>query len=138
MEMLRRIDHENKKGMHKITYLGALKHTDMVEWYQEASIFVLPSFREGFPVANLEALSCETPVISTNIGGISEAVRDGESGILVPSDNALRLAEAIQYLLDNEGARLRLGREGRKQVIGNFSHEVIVRRLCSIYEKLLR
>ena len=134
-EMLRRI--ENKKGTHKMTYLGAKDQANIIKWYQRAAIFVLPSFREAFPVVNLEALSCETPVVATNVGGISDVVRDGKNGILVPPNNAVKLANAIQYLLDNEDIRIRFGREGRKRIVKHFSLEVVVERLCRIYKKLV-
>lgn len=136
-EILKRIENENKKGLHKITYLGAQDQTNIVEWYQRAAIFVLPSFKEAFPIVNLEALSCETPVVASNVGGISEVVCNGKNGILVPPNNALRLAKAIQYLLDYEDIRIRLGKEGRKLIVRNFSSEVVVERLCKIYERLI-
>ena len=136
-EMLRRIDGENKKGPHRITYLGAQDQTNVVRWFQKAAIFVLPSFKEAFPIVNLEALSCETPVVATNVGGISEVVRDGTNGILVPPNSAIRLAEAMQYLLDYEDIRIKFGREGRKWVVKHFSSEVSVKRLYKIYKEML-
>jgi len=137
-ETLKLIDDENKKGIHKITYLGAQDQTDIIKWYQRASIFVLPSFTEGLGVVNLEALSCETPVVATNVGGIPEVIRDGETGILVPPNNTVKLAEAIQYLLDNEDVRKKFGKEGRRFILENFSHEAIVERLYQIYEELIQ
>jgi len=136
-KILERIDQENKKGPHKITYLGAQDQQIIKKWYQRAAIFVLPSFREAFAVVNLEAMSCETPVISTNVGGIPDAVQDGKNGIIVPHNNTLRLAEAIQNLLDNEDIRISFGQEGRKLVVKSFSLEVIVQRLYDLYKKLL-
>jgi len=136
-EMLRRIDNENKRGIHKITYLGAQEPTNIIKWYQKASIFVLPSFKEAFAVVNLEALACETPVIATNIGGIPEVIQHGKNGILIPPNNAIKLAEAIQYLLDNKDVRARFGREGRKFVVENFSCSVIAKKLSRIYEEML-
>jgi len=136
-DTLRCIEKENQMGKHKIEYLGALDQRSIVEWYQKASIVVLPSFVEAFPVVILEALSCETPVIATPVGGVPEVVRNGENGILVPVNNATKLAEAIQYLLDNEDVRIRLGLEGRKLIKRSFSLDVIAKKLCSIYTNLL-
>ena len=135
-EMLKQIADENKKGPHKITYLGAQDHTNIMKWYQRAAIFVLPSFGEAFPVVNLEALSCETPVVATDVGGIREVISDGENGILVPPNNAVRLAEAIQYLLDNKDIRIKFGREGRKWVAKNFSSKAVTEKLCRIYKEI--
>jgi glycosyltransferase involved in cell wall biosynthesis len=136
-KMLKRIDRENKKGPHKITYLGAQDQQIIKKWYQRAAIFVLPSFREAFPVVNLEALACETPVIATNVGGIPDVIRDKENGIIVPQNNAHRLAEAIQCLLDNEDVRIKFGREGRKLIMKHFSSEIIGKKLCQIYREML-
>ena len=132
--IVRRISRE---GKHKITYLGALDRADIIEWYQRASIFVLPSFYEGSPVTVLEALSCETPVVATSVGGIPEVIRNHEHGVLVPPNNPQKLAKAIQYLLDDKDARTKMGKEGRKRVIKFFSLEVVVEKLCDIYQKIL-
>jgi len=136
-DILEHIERENKKGKHKITYLGIVPQAELMKIYQEASIFILPSFWEAFPVVILEALSCETPVITTPVGGNPEVIRNSENGILVPPNNPLKLAEAIQHLIDNKDIRIRMGKEGRKWVIKNFSLEVIAKRLCNIYESIL-
>jgi glycosyltransferase involved in cell wall biosynthesis len=131
------IENENHKGKHEITYLGAMDQAELVEWYQRTSIFILPSFGEGFPVTILEALACETPVIATPVGGIPEIVQNQENGILVPPNNPLKLAEAIQYLIDNKAVRVRMGKEGRKRVMEVFSLNVTVKKLNHIYETIL-
>lgn len=136
-DMLKLIEKENQRGKHKIEYLGALEHADTIEWYQKASISVLPSLKDAFPVVMLEALSCETPVIATNVGSIPEVVRNHENGILVQPNNPVKLAEAIQHLLDNKSVRTKMGMEGRKWVIKNFSLEVSAKKLSSIYQKII-
>jgi len=130
------IEKENRKRKHKIEYLGTIDSQRLLMLYQESSILILPSFAEGLPVVILEGLSCETPVIATPVGGVPEVVRNGENGILVPRNNPLKLAEAIQYLLDNKDIRIRLGLEGRKWIMENFSLEVVVNKLCKIYRNL--
>ena len=133
-----KIEMENKKGKHHITYLGKKNQKEIVEWYQKASIFVLTTIDyEALGMVNLEALACETPVIATNVGGVSEAVRDGENGLVIQPNNAKKLADALQYLLDNENVRRRFGDAGRKWVSKNFSNEVIVETLLGIYKELL-
>jgi glycosyltransferase involved in cell wall biosynthesis len=134
--ILKLIENENRKGKHEIMYLGSMEQTELVEWYQKASLFILPSFIEGFPVTILEALSCETPVIATPVGGIPEVIKNNETGILVQQDDPIRLAEAIQYLLENEDVRFRMVHEGRKRVIGQYSLEIASKKLCTIYEQL--
>ncbi|MFQ5772368.1 MAG: glycosyltransferase family 4 protein [bacterium] len=135
-EMLKLIENKNKGDLHKITYLGVQDHRNVAKWCQRASVFVLPSLVEAGGIVNLEAMSCETPVVATNVGGVPEFVRDGETGLLVPANNPDRLAESIQYLLDNEDVRIKFGREGRKWVVKHFSVETVVERLCRIYEEI--
>ncbi|MEM2779670.1 MAG: glycosyltransferase family 4 protein [Candidatus Bathyarchaeia archaeon] len=135
-DVLELINKENRKGKHEIRYLGAMEQTELVKWYQKATIFILPSFVEGFPVSILEALSCETPVIATPIGGIPEAIRDYETGILFPPGNCFKLAKAIHYMLKNADVRLKIAQAGRKHVIQNYSLKFIVKKLQKIYEHL--
>jgi glycosyltransferase involved in cell wall biosynthesis len=136
-DIMEQIERENKKGKHKVTYLGTVPQQELMRIYQESSIFILPSFWEAFPVTILEALSCETPVITTPVGGNAEVIANSENGMLVPVNNSLRLAEAIDYVLDNKDRRLEMGRKGRELVTQNFSVEVIAQRLRKIYQKMI-
>jgi glycosyltransferase involved in cell wall biosynthesis len=92
---------------------------------------------EALGIVNLEALACETPVVATDVGGISEAVHNGENGLLVKPNDPVKLASAIQYLLSNESIRRRFGEEGRKLVMTTFSTDAVVLKLIMIYERLL-
>jgi len=136
--MLRLIEIENRRGKHKIRYLGCVKpnQTSLIERYQKASIFVLPSFYEAFGVVLLEAMACETPVVSTQTGGTTEIVINCINGMLVPVNHHIKLAEAINYLLENKDVRIKFGKTGRKTVKDNFSIEIVVKKLCRIYEKI--
>ena len=135
--ILKMIEKENQKRKHEIKYLGAMEQTGLVKWYQKASLFILPSFAEGFPLTVLEALSCETPVIATPVGGIPEIVENHETGILVQPNDHARLAEAIQYLLENRDVRSKMGREGRKRVMKEYSLGIVSKKLCAIYKQLV-
>ena len=134
--ILKIIEKENRKGKHEIRYLGALEPVELVEWYQKATLFILPSFIEGFPVTILEALACETPVIATLVGGIPEIIQNYETGILVPRSDCKSLAEAIQYLLENKDVRLKMAHKGRKRVIREYSIDNACKKLCAIYNQL--
>lgn len=134
--ILRLIEIENRRGKHKIRFLGHVDQTALLEGYQKASIFVLPSFFEPFGIVLLEAMSCGTAVVATHTGGVPEIVKDGENGILVPVNNSSKLAEAIDYLLENKDIRIKFGKAGRKWVTEHFSIDVLVKRLCKIYETI--
>jgi glycosyltransferase involved in cell wall biosynthesis len=136
-KLMKIIEEENKRGTHKIECLGNLENTDTVAWYRKASIFILPSFEEAFPVVLLEALSCGTPVIATNVGGVPEVVQNHENGLMVPPNNPLKLAESIQWLLDNESARTEMGKKGRDIVLEKFSLQANAKKLGDIYQKIM-
>ena len=137
LDMLDLMKMENQKAKHEIMYLGALDQVEIVKWYRKASIFILPSFREGFPITVLEALSCETPVIATPVGGVPEVVENHKNGILVPQNDPIKLAKAIEFLLENRNIRTGFGLRGRKIVVKEFSFKVVVPKLCTIYERIL-
>jgi glycosyltransferase involved in cell wall biosynthesis len=127
----------NEKKIHKVVYLGKQKQTETIKWYQKASIFVLPSLSEAFPLVNLEALACETPVVASNVGGISEAVLNYKNGILVSPGNTHELAKGIQYLLDNGKIRRKFGEEGRRWIVEKFSLEILIKKLLQIYNEII-
>jgi glycosyltransferase involved in cell wall biosynthesis len=80
-------------------------HAEIASYLKAASIFILPSRREGFPFTILEAAASKTPIIATDIPGLGEVITEGVTGRLVPVDNAAALAEAIADLLRNEEKR---------------------------------
>jgi glycosyltransferase involved in cell wall biosynthesis len=131
------IEESNRIGPHTIKYLGSMDRDDLVQWYQKAAVLVCPSLGESFGIVNAEALSCGTPVVATNVGGIPEVVHNYENGILVPVNDYLKMAESIQYLLDHEDIRNRFGMEGRRSVLENYSRDRVTARLVEIYERLL-
>lgn len=84
-------------------------------------IFVLPSLWEGLPYAILEAMRAGLAIVSTDVGGIPEAIEDGVTGLLVPPASTEALASAIGRLLDDPGLRERLGRAARERFETDFS-----------------
>ncbi len=84
-------------------------------------IFVLSSKREGFPIALLEAMACERPIIATTVGGIPEVIEDGVNGVLIPPENPVALAKAILGLLEDRPLIEDIAKRARKTVEGCFS-----------------
>ena len=91
-----------------IEYKGP--QTDVRPYISEASVFVLPSYREGTPRAVLEAMSMGRPIITSDAPGCRETVKDGETGFLVPIRNVDALAEKMKWLIDHPEDRVRMGR----------------------------
>jgi glycosyltransferase involved in cell wall biosynthesis len=94
---------------------------DVPDLLADCDIVVLPSRREGFPNALLEGMALSRPVVATPVDGIPELVRDGETGALVPLDDANALAAAIGRLLDDPALRRSWGEAGRCRVQEHFS-----------------
>lgn len=136
-EILSQIDRVNAKGEHRIIYAGSVSIDNLVKCLQKSSIFICPSLSESFGIVNVEAMACGTPVIASDIEGIKDIIESGKNGILVPPNDPIKLAEAIQFLLDNEDIRIKFGAEGRKKVEKEFSWDVIVARLLEIYKEII-
>jgi glycosyltransferase involved in cell wall biosynthesis len=97
-------------------------------------IFVLPSYREGFPRSVLEAMSTALPVVATNIRGCREAVVHGETGLIVPPRNGKALADAVGHLLENPELASRMGSAGRERAERLYSHKLVQRRFVDVVE----
>jgi glycosyltransferase involved in cell wall biosynthesis len=126
----------NEKTVHKVTYVGPKQPKEIIKYYQRASIVVVPSLAESFGNVILEALACGTPVIASNVGGIPEIIKQNENGILVPPNNVDKLADAIYYLLDNDDVRTKLGEEGRRFVVENFSSDIMIEKIIGAYKEI--
>ena len=100
-------------------------------------VFVLSSVTEGLGSAILEAMTCRRAVVGTRVGGIPEAVADGETGLLVPHADDAALAVAIVKLLRDRSLAERLGRAGRARVEREFSVERLVARTLEVYTRRL-
>ncbi len=92
---------------------------------------------EGFGLVFLEANACGTAVIGSTSGGISDAVVDGETGLLVPPEAPGPLAEAAIRLLNDAGLRQRLGEQGRARVLRDFTWERMATQLSTSMARLL-
>lgn len=99
----------------------------------DAAIFVLPSYVEGMPMALLEAMSWELPVIATPVGGVPEIITHEVNGLLVPPGDVDALAAATARLMSEPRLRERLGRAARETIATRFSLDAAVERLLGIY-----
>jgi glycosyltransferase involved in cell wall biosynthesis len=101
-------------------------------------IFLLTSFRvETFPVAILEALSMNKPVITTNIGGTSEVIIDGVTGYLIKPKSPTEIAEKIKYLAENREILERLSKNTRQSIVDNFSLSQTIKKTEMLFKELV-
>lgn len=100
-------------------------------------VFVLTSIAEGIPMTILEAMASGLPVVSTNVGGVSQLVSNGNTGILVPSRGTSEIAAAFQHYLHNSLDLKAHGKNGRKVAEQEFSLNRMISNYHSLYEELL-
>ncbi len=120
-----------------VKLMEPVSHQELPHFYSMADLVVLPSSYEASPKVILEAASCEKPVVASNIGGIPEYVKHGETGILVPPRNPEKLSEAILELLTDPKKSRTMGKKGRKRVLDNFSWKLAAEKIHEAYEEFL-
>ena len=98
-----------------------------------ADVFVHPSRLEGLPLAILEAMAAGLPVVASSVGGIPEAVVDGETGVLVPPGDPSALAAALLRVLESPDKGAALGARGHARARAEFSLERMTERYRDLY-----
>jgi glycosyltransferase involved in cell wall biosynthesis len=112
---------------------------DMPRVFSKSHIICLPSFYgEGVPKVLIEAAACGRPIITTNMPGCREIVKDGENGLLISAHNAKELTNAIRILIENPELRQKMGARGREIAMGEFTVEKVVSQTLKVYEELLK
>lgn len=120
----------------QVTWLGQVN--DMAALYKTADIACLPSYREGLPKSLLEAAACGLPIVTTNVPGCRETIRDGETGLLVPPHDPAALAQSLMTLIDSPDLRREMGHAGRRLAETRFGQRAIGDQIIAVYEELCR
>jgi len=129
---------EKVKGKKNIVWIHEnLGDAKNVELYSSARVFICPSVYEPFGIINLEAMACETPVVASAVGGITEVVVPEETGLLVEPADPGRISAAVNRLLENPGLAAEMGKKGRRRVEEKFSWDSIAARTRDMYRQLL-
>jgi len=110
---------------------------DLRRYLAVADIFVLPSRSEGFSNALIEAMAASLPVVATAVGGNAEAVQDGDTGFVIPSEDPAALTEAIVRLLSDPALAKAMGSAGKNLATERFRTETMMRRVSGAYGNLL-
>jgi glycosyltransferase involved in cell wall biosynthesis len=111
---------------------------DVRSLFHQAALFVLSSRQESLPNVVLEAMASGLPIVATAVGGLSEVVQHGRTGLLVPGQDAAALAQAMGNLLLDETVRAAYGKAGRRRVQADYSMAAMVRRHEEVLLDLLK
>ena len=119
----------------RMRFVGYKSAAELTHYYVYADAFVLPTRSDAFANVILEAMAAGLPVIATDVGGVAEAVIDGETGILVEPRQQDQLAAAIRILANDRTAAVRYGRAGRERVLKYFAWSKIAERYVEAYSE---
>ena len=115
-----------------VFFIGQIPNSKIPECTLAADIFVLPSISEGFPNVILEAMAAGLPIVTTNVRGLPEIVKDGENGFVVEPQNSAQLAEKISLILSDKELRRKISANNKRRA-RQYSWETVVEKLEKIY-----
>lgn len=119
-----------------ITFLGRLERHGVIAELRAARAMIFPSiWYEGLPMTIIEAFACATPVIASNLGGMSEMISDGSTGLLFDPGSARHLAEAVRWSNRHRAALDRIGSAGRAEYLRRYTSDRHYDALMSIYAR---
>jgi len=119
----------------KVQFVNGISTAQMVRYYAESTIAVVPSVYEGFGLTAGEAMACGVPVVSTDGGALPEVV--GDAGVVIPVKSVDALVEAIDNLLENPEKRDQLGVLGRERILEKFCWNVCADQMAQYYQQVL-
>jgi glycosyltransferase involved in cell wall biosynthesis len=106
-----------RRAPENVVFTGYLSGTALAATYASADVFAFPSDTETFGNVVLEAMASGLPVVCVDRGGVSEVARNGRNGLVTRAGDVAQFARAILQLLDDDGLRLRLGRNARQDAV---------------------
>ncbi|MEQ3644176.1 MULTISPECIES: glycosyltransferase family 4 protein [Paracoccus] len=121
----------------RIRFLGELPWDQVIAHYQALDLFAAPARWEGFGLTPLEAAACAVPTVAARVGAYEALIRDGQTGSLVPKDDAPALTAALARWLDDDAGRAAAGQAARAHVTANHAIEGEARAIVDVYRSLL-
>jgi glycosyltransferase involved in cell wall biosynthesis len=125
----------------RVSFAGMVGREDVPSYFAAADVVAVPSvhykgYVDGLPNVALEAMAAGKPVVSTNVGGLPDVIKDGENGFLVEEDDAAQLAEAIRRLAVDSALRTRMGEKGRALIRESLNWDAVARSFVAVFERV--
>ena len=124
----------SERDMDRVHIIGYVPDEKMVQYYQRAELFVLPSIFEPFGMTSQEAMACGTPVVASKFGGIKQVITNEKNGILINPEDSDEFADSIIRLLKDDEYRAKLGREANKLIVEKYSWEAMATAHINLYK----
>ena len=125
----------SKLKLSGVNFVGRADRNKLLNYYKNSDIFVLPSKREGMPLALLEATAMGLPIVATNVTGNREVVRNKENGILIPFDDPKALSDALLKIKSSKNLYSKLSK-GAQRISKEFSWKNVSKEFDVLYDKL--
>ena len=122
----------------RVVFVGRVPNDELLAYYNLADIFVLPSLHEGMGIVFLEAMACGLPVVTTNIGGMVDFIKDGETGLLVEPRDAEQLSRALSRLIKDKKLRERIAKNGERLVREEYTWEKAAKRYLEAFNRAIK
>jgi mannosylfructose-phosphate synthase len=124
-----------EKDINRVHIIGYVPDEKLVQYYQQAELFVLPSIFEPFGMTSQEAMACGTPVVASKFGGIKHVITNEKNGMLINPEDSDEFANSIIKLLKDDEYRAKLGREANRLIVEKYSWEAMAEAHIELYKK---
>lgn len=115
----------------QVLFLGKIPYQNIVKYYRETDIFVLPSFNEAIGISVSEAMACQVPCVISDTCGAKDYVEEGVSGLIFETGSVTDLIQKIKILLDKK-LRIKMGKEAAKRIKKEFSLEKQAKKMSKL------
>jgi mannosylfructose-phosphate synthase len=123
------------KNMDRVHIIGYVPDEKLVQYYQQAEMFVLPSLFEPFGMTSQEAMACGKPVVASKFGGIRNTITHEKNGMLVNPEDPNEFAEGMLKILRDDSFRDKLGEEANRLIVDHYSWEAMADRHIELYKQ---
>lgn len=118
-----------------VRFVGSIN--DVIHYYHDSHILVIPSYWEGLPLVLLEGMACGLAIVASNLGGNREGIEDGINGLLFAPGKEKELSSKIIYFLENPETAKEMGRISREKAVAHFALEKNIHKYVELYKSLL-